>query len=117
MSITRECKNLHFFNPISDNPTKWSNTLTRKLPTNCLSVYDHFVKLTPKELTERSHLRVVFGLLSSCYNVYQILCFFLSGIHVTSSVKYSRVVVNTIKLLYCCSCYEYFLHLKYFADS
>ena len=35
-------------NPLSANPTKWSNTLKRfvgKLPTNCLSVFDHFVKL------------------------------------------------------------------------
>ena len=29
-------------NPLSANPTKWSNTL---LPTNCLSVFDHFVGL------------------------------------------------------------------------
>ena len=31
-------------NPLSANPTKWSNTL------NCLSVFDHFVRLTLKEL-------------------------------------------------------------------
>ena len=33
------------FNPLSANPTKWSNTLKQfvgKLPTNCLSVFDHF---------------------------------------------------------------------------
>ena len=33
-------------NPSSANPTKWSNTLKQfvgKLPTNCLSVFDHFV--------------------------------------------------------------------------
>ena len=33
-------------NPLSANPTKWSNTLKQfvgKLPTNCLSVFDHFV--------------------------------------------------------------------------
>ena len=38
-----------FLNPLSANPTKWSNTLKQfvgKLPTNCLSVFDHFVKLT-----------------------------------------------------------------------
>ena len=41
------------FNPLSANPTKWSNTLKQfvsKLPTNCLSVFDHFVKLVLKEL-------------------------------------------------------------------
>ena len=35
------------FNPSSANPTKWPNTLKQfvgKLPTNCLSVFDHFVK-------------------------------------------------------------------------
>ena len=40
-------------NPISANPTKWSNTLKQfvdKLPTNCLSVFDHFVNLALKGL-------------------------------------------------------------------
>ena len=35
-------------NPLSANPTKWSNTLKQfdgKLPMNCLSVFDHFVGL------------------------------------------------------------------------
>ena len=35
-------------NPLSANPTKWSNTLKQfvgKLPANCLSVFDHFVGL------------------------------------------------------------------------
>ena len=34
-------------NPLSTNPTKWSDTL---LPTNCLCVFDHFVGLALKEL-------------------------------------------------------------------
>ena len=41
------------FNPLSANPTKWSNTLKRfvgKLSTNCLSVFDDFVILALKEL-------------------------------------------------------------------
>ena len=40
-------------NPLSGNPTKCSNTLKQfvgKLPTNCLSVVDHFVKLALKAL-------------------------------------------------------------------
>ena len=40
-------------NPLSANPTKWSNTLKQfvgKLPTNCFSVFDHFVKLALKGL-------------------------------------------------------------------
>ena len=38
---------LNSLNPLSANPTKWSNTLKQfaaKLPTNSLSVFDHFVK-------------------------------------------------------------------------
>ena len=41
-------ENGNCFNPLSANPTKWSNTLKQfagNLPTNCLSVFDHFVKL------------------------------------------------------------------------
>ena len=42
-------------NPLSVNPTKWSNTLKQivgKLPRNCLSVFDHFVGLALKGLKE-----------------------------------------------------------------
>ena len=41
------------YNPLRVNPTKWSNTLeqlVRNLPTNCLSVFDHFVGLALKEI-------------------------------------------------------------------
>ena len=44
---------LFFLNPLSSNFTKWSNTLKQivdKLPTNCLSVFDHFVRLALKGL-------------------------------------------------------------------
>ena len=40
-------------NPLSANPTKWPNTLKQfvgKLPTNCLSVFGHFVNLALKRL-------------------------------------------------------------------
>ena len=42
-----------FFNPLSANFTKWSNTLKQfvgNLPTNCLRVFDHFVGLALKGL-------------------------------------------------------------------
>ena len=42
-----------FFNTLSTNPTKWSNTLKQfvgNLPTNCLSVFEHFVGLALKWL-------------------------------------------------------------------
>ena len=40
-------------NPLSAKITKWSNTLKQfvgNLPTNCLSVFDHFVGLALKRL-------------------------------------------------------------------
>ena len=40
-------------NPLSANPTKWSNTLKQfvgKLPTDFLSVFDHFVGIVLKGL-------------------------------------------------------------------
>ena len=49
------------FNPLNANPTKWPNTL-KKLPTNCLSVFDHFVKLALKGLTSNSSLHEPFTL-------------------------------------------------------
>ena len=58
--VQRSFKNLSFydeygklFNPLSANPTKWSSTLKQFvgfLPTNYLSVFDHFVGLSHKEL-------------------------------------------------------------------
>ena len=44
-------------NPLSDNITKWSNTLKQfvhKLQRNCLSVIDHFVRLALKGLIDNS---------------------------------------------------------------
>ena len=44
----------HEFDPLSANPTEWSNTLKQfvgKLPTNYLSVFDHFAELALKELS------------------------------------------------------------------
>ena len=41
------------FNPLSANPIKWSNSIKQffvNFPTNCLSVFDHFVKSALKEL-------------------------------------------------------------------
>ena len=44
-------------NPLSAKITKWSNTLKQfvaKLPTNCLSVFDHFVGLALKGFKRNS---------------------------------------------------------------
>ena len=45
--------NIIEINPLTASPTKWSNTLKQflgNLLTNCLSVFDHFVKLALKGL-------------------------------------------------------------------
>ena len=47
---------IHQFNPLSADSTKWSNTLKQfvgNLPTNCLSVFDHFAGLALKRLRYR----------------------------------------------------------------
>ena len=52
--MSKSCFHLLSLNPLSANPTKWSNTLKQfvgNLPTNCLSVFDHFVGLALKDLS------------------------------------------------------------------
>ena len=47
------CIVVYDVNPLIPNPTKWPNTLRQfvgKSPTNCLSVFDHFVKLALNRL-------------------------------------------------------------------
>ena len=47
-------------NPLRTNPTKWPNTLKQfvgKLPTNCLSVFGHFVNLALKGLKQDRNYR------------------------------------------------------------
>ena len=59
------------FNPLNANPEKWSNTLKQivgKLPTICLSVFDHFMNLALKGLIEYSQD-------SDFYNKSQVIIF------------------------------------------
>ena len=55
---------IRYINPLSANPTKWSSTLKQlagNLPMNCLSVFDHFVKLALKRLMRRkSQINIYF---------------------------------------------------------
>ena len=47
----------HSINPVSANPTRWSNTLKQfagNLPMNCLSVFDHSVGLALKVLKDNT---------------------------------------------------------------
>ena len=56
VSVSRTL-HLTFVNPLSANPTKWSNTLKHfagNLTMNCLSVFDHFVKFLLKGLKKYS---------------------------------------------------------------
>ena len=53
LQITLGLVKLNLLNHLYANPTKWPNThkqFVGKLPTNCLSVFDHFVKLALKGL-------------------------------------------------------------------
>ena len=63
---------IHLINPVSANMIKWSNTLKQlvgKLPTNCLSVFEHFVGLALKGLRlslrwEKFHLLLLSPLIN-----------------------------------------------------
>ena len=61
LSFTKEsCLNFAS-NPLSFNPTKWTNTpkqFVGNLPTNCLGVFDHFVGLALKRLILSEFKRV-----------------------------------------------------------
>ena len=54
---------VYVINPLSANPTKWSNRLKQfvgNLSANCLSVFDHFMNLALKGLGEsRGVIRIV----------------------------------------------------------
>ena len=52
-TTTSQQKHLVNINPLSANPTKWSNTLN-----NSLTVFDHFVILALKGLTSQSSLNM-----------------------------------------------------------
>ena len=60
------------FNSLSTNPTKWPNTLKQfvgSLPTNCLSVFDHFMNLAVKGLSS-SQSHICYSLLDTRSNIF-----------------------------------------------
>ena len=74
-------------NPLSTNSTKWSNTLKQfvgNLPTNCLSVLDHFMRLALKGLS--------YALFKEGY--------IMSLSYVMSELSYIRSKVAMFKLFY-----------------
>ena len=64
-------------NPLSINPTKWSNTLKQlvgNLPTNCLSVFDYLMKLALKGLWHNAKFWESFWFLRN-WNKLLYICF------------------------------------------
>ena len=66
--FSKKCENIYFFvNPVTDNPTKWSNTLKQFVlytQANCLSAFDHFVGLALKGLKFKDNV------LKNCFREY-----------------------------------------------
>ena len=76
----------HTFNPLSVNPTKWSNTFKQfvgKLQMNSLSVFDHFLGLVLKVGLSPSKKICVICLIESPLKKYQ-KCFLF---HLKSSFR------------------------------
>ena len=68
--ILRRTHYLRVVNPLSSNPTKWSNTLKQLFGnylTICLSFFDHFVKLALKLLMKELPLNWVDNSNLDCY--------------------------------------------------
>ena len=65
-------------NPLSTNPTKWSNTLKQfvgNLRTNCLSVFDHFLKLALNGLMWLPEFLLPFSILNQIPRNFQFWLF------------------------------------------
>ena len=72
------------FNPLSTSPTKLSNTLKHfvgNLPKNCLSVFDHFVRLVRKGV-----LLIVFERKKVCFDVLVLLLQVISSINTITKI-------------------------------
>ena len=81
-------------NPLSTNPTKWPITLKQfvgKLPTDCLSVFDHFVKLALKGLKapkQRQWILILIYVLTESTSLYRRIF--------AACLEYFQTVVKTI---------------------
>ena len=92
-----------YLNFLSANPTKWSNTVKQflgSLPTNCLSLFDHFVKLALKGLRVSQNIFCLS--LSVCLSVWLPASLYLS-LCLSLSLKGRKMWINPILLLlfYC----------------
>ena len=77
-------------NPISANHTKWSNTV-KQLLTNCLSVFDHFVRLVLKGLTIFAKSSIIY-VWQGLYTMFDTLLFY--GLHISSLAPWTPTPVQ-----------------------
>ena len=102
--------NFREFNPLNANPEKWSNTLKQivgKLPTICLSVFDHFMNLAFKWLTHNLYIYIRFNgkwviIQNTSYSRNSVL---FNNIDHSGPVKDKTMQVNysSIQLIFTCS--------------
>ena len=98
-------------NPLSANPTKWSNTLKQfvgNLPTTCLTVFDQFVKFALKGLKKR----VLFlKIAKSCFTTFNSVIILLYILAILVSIFFKRDLTHRIYLAIClflcylCNCF------------
>ena len=77
---------IEYLNPLSATITKSSKILKQfvgKLPTNCLSVFDHFVILALKGLMKQEVLNNIRAKLTSIFQVFSFLSFRIFNRHIT----------------------------------
>ena len=90
VNLVCTCMPQYHIHPLSVNPTKWSDTLklfVSNLPTNCLSVFGHFVGLALKRFKRikaslKKFLDVLFLTIKMCFPesyVYQTTIFKAQG--------------------------------------
>ena len=88
-------------NPLSATPIKWSlKQFVGKLPTNCLSVFDHFVGLARKVLSlmdSKFHEMVKSNLTNS--SVYETLKINLMNSQFYETVEVNLMILNFKKMV------------------
>ena len=86
-------------NPLSTNPTKWSNTLNQfvsNLPTNCLSVFDHFVGFALKALRNLAFYQYFFRklILASLEDFNRLILYMRQSIQESTKSKFLKAVFH-----------------------
>ena len=83
---------LQFFNHLSDNPTKWSNALTIRWqqPTNCFSVFDHFVRLALKGFKKKQMCFTLFFFQECSSSLLSVISFPAFAVEDTSLIQITK---------------------------